>query len=143
MSQSRLHDLAFLLGLSLTACGPEEGDDPDPANADALDAALDACRPFGQAMAACYADEEGYGYVLMVGYCVAQVGYAQQEPACAAAYGDLFACLAEADCEVFLGDDADDGEEGPEASPCAPEEQALEEACESLFGVDQVDEDEG
>ena len=139
MSQSRLRDLAFLLGLSVTACGPEEDADPDPANADALDAALDACRPFGQAMAACYADEEGYGYVSMVGYCVAQVGYAQQEPACADAYGDLFACLAESDCEAFLGtDESDDGDVEPSA--CAEEEQALEDACESLWGVDEVDE---
>lgn len=137
MPQSRLHDLVFLLGLSLTACGPGDGNDPDPGDRNALDDALDACRPFAQAMTACGGESESYGYVSAVGYCVAQVGYTQQVPACADAYRDLFACFADLDCEQLEGDDddvVDEGETEPEPDPCEAEELAIESACESLFG---------
>jgi hypothetical protein len=130
MSQSRLHDLVFLLGLVLPACDAGD-DDPDADDREALDEAVDACRPFGRAVAACYGEEEGVGYVSAVGYCVASIGYASDEPACAAAYRDLFACLAETDCDELVGVDegaGDDGEEPP-PPPCDAEENAVGEAC--------------
>lgn len=132
MSQSRLHDLVFLCGLLLPAC---DRDEPHAGDRDALDDAVDACRPFGQAIAACYDEQEGVGYVSAVGYCVASIGYAQDQPGCADAYRDLFACLADTDCDELVGVDEAAGEEGgePAPEPCEDEESVVSDACGDVY----------
>lgn len=151
MSQSRIHDLMLLLGglVAVPACTDRDPTDPndpngdtagvDPQQRDQLDDAVEMCKPFGRKYAECYAGE-GPGYVSMVGYCIASVGYAIAEsPACGDAYSEYFACLAAMDCEDVFGDDAepgddeldeDDGADDESSEPCLAEVEALESACD-------------
>lgn len=158
MSHARIHDLLLLLAGGLLAAGCTErepnpngsgdegvdGADPDP-DADVLDAALEACKPYARKASACYSDAYGdgysYGYVGQVGSCVAQIGYyAAESPDCADAFIDYFACLGALDCDAFLGD----GDEGAEPSgphPCDPAGAALETECD--FDDDDDDSEPG
>lgn len=145
MSQSRIHDLMLLLGAMMVvpACTERPPSDEDggvdPQEQDALDEAIELCKPYGRKLAGCYAEAypgEAPGYVATVGYCVASLGYSGSEvPECGDAMADYFACITALDCDELVGDDADDVEPGtddaePEAYPCEPEENAVEDACD-------------
>jgi hypothetical protein len=162
---SRSEDLLLLLscGLALGACAPtvEPNDDDDGPNGsggddrDAVEDAIDLCGPWVDKTVECYEeslDEADYGYsvsyVSMMGYCIAQVGYAQtMGDDCVAAYDDYFVCLANVGCAEIFGDveasdDAGDQGETPEDDyPCAEHEAAIEAACEGPVVGDDFDED--
>ena len=144
MSQSRIHDLMLLLGamVAVPACterpNPEDEGGVTPQEADALDEAIELCKPYGRKLAGCYADaypDDPIGYVAMVGYCVASFGYAASDvPECGDAMADYFACITALDCEVIIGDIDDSAEPGgdgePEPYPCEAEENVVEDACD-------------
>lgn len=142
-------------GLLLGACDPSRGSDiQTDDDVDAVDAAVALCKPFTKHVLECAAPEDATDdedeafpgpadYVEFVGECVSEVGYAQSlgQP-CIDAYEDLFACLAEADCEALaptaVGSSSDDDGESeggddvepePVEYPCEALELAVEGAC--------------
>jgi hypothetical protein len=164
---SRSEDLMLLLtcGLALGACKPtvDPGDDDGPSDGggddrEAVQDAIEICAPWANKSVECYeaeAPDEGdveYGYsisyVSMMGYCIAQVGYAQNMgDDCVEAYDDYFVCLANTDCDEVFGDvdvDVSDDDAGgvdepdEDTYPCAEHEVALEQACD----YDSVDANE-
>lgn len=148
MSQARLTDLLLLLAGGLAAAGCTEPIVPDdsmsPARSDALDAAIEACRPYADKTTACFTEAHGetygYNYLSQLGYCVAQFGYSDSlGEGCGDAYEDYFACLSNQDCESIVGDTPvdDNGgtdEEEPPTYPCQAEEDALDRACSDDAG---------
>ncbi|HWB78760.1 MAG TPA: hypothetical protein VG755_27550 [Nannocystaceae bacterium] len=153
MSQSRIHDLMLLLGamVAVPACTERPPVDDEggvtPEEADALDQAIELCKPYGRKVSGCYAEaypDEPIGYVAMVGYCVASFGYASTDVAeCGDAMADYFSCLTALDCDVLVGDYDDSAEPGdgePEPYPCEAEENALEDACDWGEEVDSAPE---
>lgn len=165
---TRSEDLMLLItcGLALGACQPTVGDPNDEAgpneggggdDRDAVEAAIETCAPWANKSVECFeaeaeGDDYGYSvsYVSMMGYCIAQVGYAQNMgDDWVAAYDDYFVCLANVDCEEIFGDVSvegsdDDGEEEPDEDdyPCAEHEAALEAACDGGPSVGSSTDDE-
>jgi len=130
MSRSRMHDVLFLLGVLVPACGPGKGGDDGPEGGEDLEGAVEACGPFARNLSGCDVDED-YGYLQSVGYCISSLGYAEAYgPDCRTAFEDYYACLANVECgEIFGGGDELEGGGDPGDTPCAAESLALEQQC--------------
>lgn len=168
---SRSEDFLLLLTCGLAfGCDPAVGPNEDEGSGgghgdqhDAVLAAVETCEPFVNKTLECSEEEEdvaeggdywygSVGYVSIMGYCIAQIGYAQQlGEDCGTAYDEYFACLASVDCSELFGevvsesdgDEAggDDGEDEEEERPCAMQEAAIEASCNgpSVEGHDDED----
>ena len=138
MADERDRDWWLLLACGLAACGPStDGATGGPHEAE-VDQAIDACADYAKKLDECYADAGsgsygygGYGYLVVLGYCISYFGYAQSiGPACQHAMEETYACISRLDCDVIVGGDGDTTT-GAEPPPCEAEYMAFDAACAS------------
>ena len=132
MSRNQTAALFFLLGLSMPAIAC---DDDGGERREEVDAAVDVCLPLAEQVTHCYGDGYESLFLVSVGACVAELGYADYDgPDCRAAQEDYYACIGALDCKDLKSDD----------DQCSEESAAVDEACdESHSDADSGDEDSG